>query len=283
MASLAPPAEMLRRRIATGVRSFFNDAAKGQRPIVSSDEALVRRGSAAWRVHGDVNSMMVGGIAALLLQMLHPKALAGVWDHSDFGRNMHGRLRNTARFIAVTTYGHRDEAEAAIDQVRSIHDHVHGTLPDGTPYDANDPRLLAWVHVAGSAMFLDGWVRFGDPGMSRADRDTYWRDVAPMARLIGADPVPETADEAAALIRSFMPELRADQRTRTIRDLILRKAPERLSALPVQALLMQAAVDLLPNWARRMHDLKPSTLARPAIDAATLGLAGTLRWALAPR
>lgn len=283
MASLAPSAELLRRRIAGEVVAFFNDKEKGQRPVVSSDQALMPRGSVAWRVHGDVTSMMVGGIAALLLQMLHPKALAGVWDHSDFQKNMHGRLRNTARFIAVTTYGHRDEAEAAIARVRRIHDHVNGTLPDGTPYDANDPRLLAWVHVAGSAMFLDAWVRFGEPAMSSEDRDAYWRDVAPMAQLLGADPVPQSSEEAAELLRSFLPELRQDDRTLTIRNIILRNTPDKLRILPVQALLMQSAVDLLPQWARRMHGLRSSGLTRPAIGAVTLGLAGTLRWALSPR
>jgi uncharacterized protein (DUF2236 family) len=283
MASLAPTSELLRRRIAGEVVSFFNDASKGQKPIVSSDHALIPRGSVAWRVHGDVTSMMVGGIAALLLQMLHPGALAGVWDHSDFRRNMHGRLRNTARFIAVTTYGHRDEANAAIGRVRRIHDHVHGTLPDGTPYSANDPRLLAWVHVAGSAMFLNAWVRYGEPAMRLADRDAYWADVAPVAELLGAEPVPRTQQEADALVASFRPELRADQRSRTVADLILRQAPASLRTLPIQHMLMQSAVDLLPDWARRLHKLRASGLTRPALNAATMGLAGTLRWALSPR
>ena len=283
MATLAPPAEVLRRRIAGEVVAFFNDREQGQEPIRSAPDSLCPPQGVAWRVHGDVTSMMVGGIAALLLQMLHPKALAGVWDHSDFRRNMHGRLRNTARFIAVTTYGARVEAEAAIARVRRIHDHVNGTLPDGEPYDANDPRLLAWVHVAGSAMFLDGWIRYGDPAMSAADRDAYWREVAPVARLLGADPVPETAADAAALLDSFRPELVADERSRTVKNLILHKPPEKLRALPVQLLLMQSAVDLLPDWARRMHGLRSSGFGRPALGAATLGLAGTLRWALSPR
>ena len=282
MTTLAPPTELLRQRIAGQVRSFFNDRARGQQPIVSSDDAFVARGSAAWRVHGDVTSMMVGGVAALLLQMLHPKALAGVWDHSDFRRDAHGRLRNTARFIAVTTYGQRSEAEAAIARVRRIHDHVHGTLPDGTPYDANDPRLLAWIHVAGGAMFLDAWLRFGEPGMSAADRDLYWADVAPVARLLGADPVPVTAAEAEALIRSFRPELRFDGRTRTIQQLILNQ-PVHTAAVPLQRLLNQAAIDLLPDWARRIQHLRQSGATRPAVGLATRGVASTLRWALASR
>ena len=283
MASLAPSAEALRRRIAGEVVAFFNDREKGQEPIRSSPDALCPPQGVAWRVHGDVTSMMVGGIAALLLQMLHPKALAGVWDHSDFKHDMHGRLRNTARFIAVTTYGARDQAEAAIERVRRIHDHVHGTLPDGTPYDANDPRLLAWVHVAGSAMFLDGWVRYGEPGMSLPDMDRYWAEVAPIGRMLGADPVPETTADAARLLRSFQPELLCDERTHAVQNLILRKPADKLMTAPIQALLMQSAVDLLPDWARRMHGLRSSGFGRPALGAATMGLAGTLRWALSPR
>jgi len=282
MATLAP-AEALRRRIAGEVVAFFNDKNRGQQPIVRSDQSLCPPGGVAWRVHGDVTGMMVGGIAALLLQMLHPEALAGVWDHSDFRRNMHGRLRNTARFIAVTTYGHHGDAEAAIARVRRIHDHVNGTLADGTPYDANDPRLLAFVHLAGSAMFLAGWIRFGEPAMSAADRDLYWAEVAPIARLLGADPVPETDADAQALLRSFVSELRPDERSRTVRDIILKAPPEKLRTLPLQVLLMKSAVDLLPPWARRLHGLRSSGVGLPVVGAATFGLASTLRWALSPR
>jgi uncharacterized protein (DUF2236 family) len=277
-----PPTEQLRRAIAGGVIGFFNDAAQGQTPIIPSDNALCVRNGVAWRVHADVAGMMVGGAAALLWQMLHPKALAGVWDHSDFRKNMHGRLRNTARFIAVTTYGDRQEAEAAIARVRRIHDHVNGTLPDGTPYDANDPRLLAFVHVAGSAMFLAGYRRFVEPAMSQADRDTYWREVAIIGEKLGAAPVPVTEAEADALAREFNLELRPDERSQTVRDIILNAPPERLRLFPLQKLVMRAAVDLLPSQVRRLHGLRSSGIAQPGVAAATFGLASTLRWALRP-
>jgi uncharacterized protein (DUF2236 family) len=277
-----PPTEQLRRAIAGGVIGFFNDAAQGQTPIIPSDNAFCVRNGVAWRVHADVAGMMVGGAAALLWQMLHPKALAGVWDHSDFRKNMHGRLRNTARFIAVTTYGDRQDAEAAIARVRRIHDHVNGTLPDGTPYDANDPRLLAFVHVAGSAMFLAGYRRFVEPAMSQADRDTYWREVAIIGEKLGAAPVPVTEAQADALAREFLLELRPDERSRTVRDIILNAPPERLRLFPLQKLVMRAAVDLLPPQVRRLHGLRSSGLAQPGVAAATFGLASTLRWALRP-
>ena len=284
MASLASPSvENLRRAIAGGVVGFFNDATKGQLPIQPSDDALCPPGGVAWKVHADLAGMMVGGVAALLWQMLHPKALAGVWDHSDFRRNMHGRLRNTARFIAVTTYGAREDAEAAIARVRRIHDHVNGTLPDGTPYDANDPRLLAFVHLAGSAMFLAGYRRFANPAMPAAERDAYWREVAIIAEKLGADPVPRSEAEAEALARSFLPELRPDERSAAVRDIILNAPPDRLRLFPVQRLLMRSATDLLPREVRRLHGLRGSGLASPAVGAATFSLASTLRWALAPR
>ena len=155
-----------------------------------------RRGSVIRRVHGDVTSMMVGGIAALLTQMLHPKALGGVWDHSDVAGDQLGRLRRTARFIAVTSFGHRDSAQAAIDRVRTIHEQVSGTLPDGTEYRATDPWLLAWVHVAGAVNFLDGWRRYAEPRMSRADQDEYFAQSGEVARMLDANPVPRTRMEA---------------------------------------------------------------------------------------
>ena len=194
---------------------------------------------------------------------------------------MIGRLRRTARFIAVTTYGSKTDAAAAIARVRRIHEHVTGTRPDGTSYAADTPRLLAWVHVAGAMPFLDAWIRFGEPGMSRADQDRYFADVAPVAEALGADPVPRTRAEAEMLLAGFRPELTADGRSREIARLVLDPPGARLRDRPVQGLLAQAAIDLLPGWARRMHGLQPSRLTRPAVAGATYGMAGVLRWAFA--
>jgi uncharacterized protein (DUF2236 family) len=271
----------LRRALVRQVRSTFNDRSRGERPVSRSKDALFRPDSVIWRVHGDVTSMMAGGIAALLLQMLHPKALAGVWDHSDVHENMLGRLRRTARFIALTTYGERNAAEAAIARVRNIHEQVNGTLPDGAPYRADDPQLLAWVHVAGARMFLEGWRRYGEPRMSSADQDAYFAQSGEIARMIGADPVPTTRDAAERLILDFRPQLLTGARTREFRDLVLNAPAPSLAEAGVQKLLTSAAVDLLPAWARRYHGLRPSPLSAPPVRAATFGLARTLRWAFA--
>jgi uncharacterized protein (DUF2236 family) len=233
----------------------------------------------AWRVHGDVASMMVGGIAGLMLQMLHPAVLAGVWDHSKFRSDMHGRLRRTARFIALTTYGGRDEAEAAIARVRGIHEKVRGVLPDGTPYWANDPASLAWVHVTETTSFLGAWVRYGEPGMSGADQDRYFAEMATVGAALGADPLPRSRIAARRLIERTRPLLRVDERTREVAHLLLHRPAQTKLAEPLQALTMQAGIDMLPPWARRMHGLHTPPLSAPLVRAGTMGMARTLRWA----
>jgi uncharacterized protein (DUF2236 family) len=270
----------VRRALVRQVRSTFNDQSKGEKPVPSSDDALFPPGSVIRSVHADVTSMMVGGIAALLTQMLHPKALGGVWDHSDVQSDMLGRLRRTARFIAKTTFGQRDTATQAIEKVKAIHGQVSGTLPDGTPYDATDPHLLGWVHVAGAINFLDAYRLYVEPRMSRTDQDRYFSESGEVARLLDADPIPRTRKEAERLIADFRFELRADDRTREFRDLVLRAPAQSLAEAPVQALLMNAAVDLMPRFARDMHGLSRPVL-QPVVRGATLGLATTIRWAFA--
>jgi uncharacterized protein (DUF2236 family) len=270
----------VRKALVRQVRKTFNDQSRGEKPVPASDDALFPPGSVIRRVHGDVTAMMVGGMAALLTQMLHPKALGGVWDHSNVADDQLGRLRRTARFIATTTFAHREKAEAAIARVKAIHDRVSGTLADGTAYRADDPHLLAWVHVAGAINFLDGWRRYGEPGMSAADQDLYFAESGEVARRLGADPVPRTRAQAERLIADFRPELASDARTRAFRDIVLNPSAPSLAEAPVQALLTRAAVDLMPQWARAMHAL-PAPLAPPLVRGATYGLARTLRWAFA--
>ena len=276
-----PIARPVKQAIAQQVVALFNDRTRGEAPVIRQTDGLFGPHSVAWRVHGDVTSMMVGGIAGLLLQMLHPAVLAGVWDHSKFRNDMQGRLRRTARFIATTTFGGRQDALDSIARIRRIHSFVHGTLPDGTPYEANDPALLAWVHVTEATTFLNGWIRYGEPGMSRADQDRYFAEMAQVGQGLGADPVPSSRTAAERIIQNYRPMLKRDARTVEITRLVMsRPAPNRLTE-PMQAMTMQAGVDLLPDWARRMHRLPNPALGRPLLRAGTMGVARTLRWVFA--
>ena len=272
------PVEFARAKLVEGVRAAFTDTARGEQPIPPSDEAFFAKDTPIRMVHADVVSMMVGGMAALMLQMLHPHALQGVLDFSNFRADMHGRLRNTARFIAVTTYGHRDDAEAAIARVNAIHAKVRGTLPDGTPYSATDPRTLAWVHVTEAMMFLEAWLVHVRPNMPLAEQDEYFRQFALVAKKLYADPVPETKAEAQAIYREMRGELKGTPQAREVAKLVVEHRPEGAPGA-IQPFLANAAIGLLPSFARTMLDLDAPGAAAVPSKLVTNALGGTLRWA----
>lgn len=272
------PAALVRARVAREVRAAF--AAQGDEPqFTPSRDGLLGRRAVARRVHAELGPMMIGGVAALLTQMLHPAALAGVWDHSDWERSPHGRLRRTARFIAVTTYGERAEAETQIARVRRIHDRVTGVTADGTPYAANDAALLTWIHTTEAILFLAGHRRYADPWMGERDRDRYFAEMALVARALGAPDVPATHAAGLAYLEAMRPQLRYDARTRDMARALLTGTAPTGALGHVHTLLAQAAIDLIPAWARALHGFE----APPrAVRAAAAGMSGMLRWALAP-
>lgn len=272
------PIEQLRLGLVERVRGVFNDTAQGEQPTPPSDEALFEKDSPIRMVHADLVGMMVGGIRALLLQMLHPDALQGVIDHSNFREDMHGRLRRTAKFIAVTTFAHRDEAMKAIERVNRIHSKVSGTLPDGTPYSATNPRTLAWVHVTEASSFLAGYLRHVRPDMPGYEQDEYYRQFAVIAKALGADPVPINRNEAEEVLRELRDELRTSPEAREIAQLVLTQRPPGTPP-GMQSVLGGDAVEMLPPFARTMLGLqRPGIAALPA-RAATWGMGKTLRWA----
>ncbi len=275
---MADPVETLRVKLVEQVRSVFNDTSSGQQPVPPSDDALFAKDTPIRMVHADLVGMMVGGIRGLLLQMLHPEALQGVLDHSNFREDMHGRLRRTARFIAVTTFGHRDEATKAIERVNRIHAKVSGTLPDGSHYSATNPRTLAWVHVTEATSFLAGYKRHVRPDMPNHEQDEYFRQFALVARALGADPVPETQTEAEALFRELRSDLRTSPEAREVAQLVLTQRPPGTPP-GLQSILGAEAVAILPSFARSMLGLTRPGLATIPARAATWGVGKTLRWA----
>lgn len=244
------------------------------------DPGLFGPGSITWRVHGDFTSMMIGGIASLLMQMLHPGALAGVWDHSNFRADMGGRLRRTAQFVSGTTYASREEAEKLIARVRAIHERVEGRLPDGTPYSANDPELLRWVHVAEVRCFLDAHLRYRDPRLSPADRDRYFAETAIVAEKLGATDVPRSSRAIDAYLDAMRPKLRANERTVEVVGALLSQPAPNALLVPFREATTHAAIDLLPDWAARMHGLDISGPRRGMARAGATGIGAIIRWSL---
>src|SRR4051794_40996854 len=159
------------------------------------------------QVHADA-SMFVGGLRALLLQSLHPLAMAGVAGHSDYRGDPWGRLQRTSTFLAMTTFGAEDDAQRSVDRVRGIHRRVHGTAPDGRPYRADDPHLLMWVHIAEVDSFLLAHSVSGARPWDQEGRDGYVADTARVAEALGVPDPPRTTAELAARLAEYRPELR---------------------------------------------------------------------------
>ncbi len=226
--------EFIRRHIETRVLSLTGLAIGGvdyENP--PGDPGLFGPESVCWRVHGDFTSMMVGGISALLLQALHPLALSGVWDHSNFREDLLGRLRRTGQFISATTFGSHADADRLIERVKRIHAGVSGTAPDGRPYAASDPDLLTWVHVAEVSSFLKSHLRYLNPDLPPAEQDRYYAEVALIAERLGAGDVPRSRAQIEAYLERTSPQLRSDERALEILQ-ILRTAPA--PSPPAQAL-----------------------------------------------
>jgi uncharacterized protein (DUF2236 family) len=234
------------------------------------------------RVHGD-SSMFAGGITALLLQSLHPLAMAAVAGHSGYRGDPWGRLQRTSYFLAVTSFGTASDARAAIARVRAIHQRITGTAPDGRPYAASDPHLLTWVHIAEADSFLRAHARFGARPLDQAGRDGYVADLARIGIELGVPDPPRTEAELTARIACYRAELAGTAAAREAARFLLLTPPLPAIARPPYAVLAAAAVSLLPGWARR-----PLHLPRlPVTEAALVRPAGhamvhAIRWAITP-
>ncbi|WP_181295723.1 oxygenase MpaB family protein [Pseudomonas sp. Q2-TVG4-2] len=273
--------ELIRRHIESQVLSLTGLAIGGvdyENP--PGDPGLFGPDSVCWRVHGDFTSMLIGGISALLLQALHPLALAGVWDHSNFREDLLGRLRRTGQFISATTFGSQTDAQRLIERVRSIHLKVTGHTADGRPYAAYDPDLLTWVHVAEVSSFLQAHLRYLNASLSGDDQDRYYAEVALIAESLGAREVPRSRQQIADYLQGIRPQLQCDERSREVmRVLFSAPAPSTL-ARPFGALMMQAGVELLPDWASTMLGLQQSPRQRQLIQLGVRRTAPVLRWAV---
>jgi len=273
--------EAIRRRIETQVMSLTG-LSLGQLDLENpkGDPGLFGPDSISWRVHGDFPSMLVGGISALLLQLLHPLALAGVWDHSNFRQDLLGRLRRTSQFISGTTFGATGDANWLIEKVRTIHLQVVGTSADGRPYAASDPELLTWVHVAEVSSFLAAHLRYRNPNLSIAEQDAYYAEIALIAEHLGAGDVPRSCRQVADYLQAMRPQLQCDERSHEVVQVLLdAPAPSRL-ARPVGSLMLRAGIDLLPEWASTMLQLQQRPLQRRLIRLGINTTAPVLRWAM---
>ncbi len=232
------------------------------------------------RVHRDA-SMFIGGLSALLLQSLHPLAMAGVDQHSGYRGDPWGRLARTSRFIAVTTYGSVADAQRELDAVRAVHRRVRGVAPDGRQYAASDPHLLTWVHLCEVNAFLRSFQLYGESPLSPAEADEYIAQAGRVAEALGAVEVPGSVTDVVAMIRAYRPELAGTPAARATARYLVVDPPLPRGLRPGYLPIAAAAVALLPRWARwplRLPwlPLTEATVTRAGGEAVTR----TIRWAL---
>jgi uncharacterized protein (DUF2236 family) len=226
-------------------------------------------------------SSLVGGFRSLLVQTLHPLAIAGVAQHSSFRTDPLGRLQRTAGFVAITTFGTTAEAEAAISKVRRVHERVQGVAPDGRPYSANDPDLLAWVHHVEVQSFLVAYLRIG-PGLSAGDADRYVAEMAVLGDRLGVKEPLTTAADLHEWVGTH-PERRVTPLARdAVRFMLAPPLP-----LPVRApytVLLAGAISLIPMRTRAQLGLwwLGPISGRLACQPAARAMASALAWAMGP-
>ncbi|PJK00777.1 hypothetical protein CO641_02060 [Lysobacteraceae bacterium NML91-0213] len=240
------------------------------------DPGLFGPQSVTWRVHADFPGMLAGGLCALMLQALHPRALAGVWDHSDFRGDLVGRLRRTTAFVAGTTFAGTEQAQRLVRRVTAIHTRVRGETADGVAYAADDPDLLTWVHVTEAYAFLQGFNAYaGLPGPAGVG-DRYYDETRRVAEALGARDVPADGAHVAAYFARVRPELCYDARSREVLAVLGDVRLPVPGATLSRELFLGAGAALLPPWAEALLGIGPLQRARHHACAGALRAAAPL-------
>jgi uncharacterized protein (DUF2236 family) len=213
------------------------------------EEALVPPDSVSWRIFKNPIALIVGGIAAVILELAEPSVRTGVWNHSTFRADPLGRLRRTGSAAMVTIYGAHSVARTMIAGVVRMHAKVAGETPAGVSYRANDPGLLTWVHATAAFGFAEAYSRYV-AALSCAEFDALYREGTPALQLYGAQDAPRSVHEMRSLFDSMSDRLEASPIVFQFLEIM-----HRTPALPrplrwLQPMLVRAAVDIVPDWIR---------------------------------
>ena len=228
---------------------------------MESDQGLFGPASVTWRLHSDP-TFAVGGMRALLMQALHPLAMAAVAQSGGFEAEYWGRLGRTSAYVATITYGTTRDAERMAARVRGIHRKLRGTDPfTGEVFRVDRPDLLLWVHCCEVDSLLSTALRGGMP-LTDDEAENYVAEQVRAAELVGLDAadVPATRAELAAYFRRVRPELRLTRDARrAFRAAVAPPMPAWVQLLtparPAWGGLAALSIGLLPGWARRMYRL----------------------------
>jgi uncharacterized protein (DUF2236 family) len=248
----------------------------------AGDPGLTGPGSMSWEIHSDVAAIAIGGVAAIVMEILHPSVMAGVQDLSNYREQPYRRGKTTYGYVVTTTFGNTKAAERLIAAVRRMHGQVNGVRPDGVPYQALDPELIGWVHTCIPWAVMCAYERFNRP-LSDGERSRYLAEQAVIGRMGGAADIPETAAELAEYVEEIRPKLAVNEQTREFFDFLMTAPfgvhlPGPLSR-PMKRFQIESGMSLMPEWARRLAGFEHSGLQQRALHEPSLrAYARTLRW-----
>jgi uncharacterized protein (DUF2236 family) len=276
--------EALRRFI---VREIETEAGRHDEPAIydgePGDPGLAGGpGSVSWEIHGDFASLAVAGGGAILMEVLHPSVMAGVFTHSSYRSEPLKRARNTLGYVLRTTFGNTRAATAVIEGVKRMHARVDGARPDGVPYRALDPELIAWVHTCIPWAVMTAFERYNRP-LSLDEKSRYLREQAPIGRMAGADWVPENVSQLEDFVAQMRPKLGVNEQLLSFIEFVEGRSDD----LPVGRLerldrwvSLRGSMSLMPDWARRLTATDTSeTLDRALLQPSNRLRARLLRWA----
>jgi uncharacterized protein (DUF2236 family) len=240
-------------------------------------------GSISWEINGDLASVLSAGMAAIVMEVLHPSVMAGVFQQSSYDTQPLRRARNTLGYVMRTTFGNTEAATAVIDRVKKVHSRIEGTRPDGIPYRALDPKLIAWVHTCIPWAVMESFARYRRP-LTTAERDRYLREQAPIGRMGGADRVPETMAELDEYVEHMRPLMSMNEQLGSFLAFVTGEREGEFQvgrmAQSQKRLDLAASMTLMPAWAQKLTGTYRSPMTQRLLLVPNARLqARLIRWA----
>jgi len=233
----------------------------------AGDPGLIGPGSMSWEIHSDVAAITIGGLSAIVMEILHPSVMAGVQEQSSYQEDPLRRGRTTFGYVVTTTFASTPSATRLINAVKSMHGRVNGTRPDGVPYRALDPELIGWVHTCIPWAVMTAYDRYRRP-LTPLEKDRYLREQAVIGRMGGAGPVPESMAELDDYLHEIRGRLAVTQQTVEFIEFLTGRSGD----YPTNAwdrtdlwLTLAESMSLMPRWARQLTGTDHGELFRRTV------------------
>jgi uncharacterized protein (DUF2236 family) len=233
--------------------------------------------SISWELHGDMASVGGAGMGAIIMEILHPSVMAGVFTQSTYETQPLRRARNTLGYVIQTTFGNTDAATRLINRVHNVHSRIEGVRPDGRAYKATDPELLAWVHTCIPMAIMQFFDTYRRP-LTVDEKNRYLAEQAIIGRMGGADWVPETVDELRDYVEAMRPQLAVNEQTTQFLDFLLGAGKGNAMDRLTSRITIEHSMSLMPDWAQRMTGLQLTDNAKRVVDPLVRAQLSMIRW-----